>query len=172
MKSVKPILVLLIVFVTGIAVGVVGTRYVVRKQLEHAAREGNFFRDRMERELLTGLNLTPEQNAEVKKIFARRWEDFRQLRAEFHPRFSNITVRTEADIKAVLTPEQREQFEEHLKERKSRWRSSGGRPERPPGPPPEWRDKRGPGGGHRERRPATDAVPEPEQPVIEGDSRE
>lgn len=166
MKSPKPILVLLLVFLTGISVGVVGTRYVVRKKFEQAAREGGFFRDRMERELLTDLNLSPEQQEQVKKIFARRWEEFRELRAEFHPRFTNVAARTEADIKAVLTPEQRDEFERLVKEKKAKWAPPGGRPDRPPENSTNWHDRRGPApghGGHRERR-GTNATPAPSNP--------
>lgn len=135
MKTAKPILVLLLMFLAGIAVGVVGTRYVVRRTYQQAAREGGFFRDRMERELIDQLNLTEEQQDQVKKIFARSWEEFRQLRTEFHPRFTNIAARTEADIKAILTPEQKAEFEKQLAEKKANWRAPGGRPDRPPGPP-------------------------------------
>jgi len=146
MKSPKPILVLLLVFVTGIAVGVVGTRYFVRKTFQQAARDGGFFRDRMERELITQLDLSPEQHEEVRKIFARNWEEFRKIRVEFHPRFTNIAARTEADIKAVLTPEQRTEFEQLLKDKKAMWRPPTGRLERPP----EWHDRKGPSEAHRE----------------------
>ncbi|MFN7138596.1 MAG: hypothetical protein ACK4UN_04605 [Limisphaerales bacterium] len=155
MKTAKPILVLLLVFFTGIAVGVFGTRYVVRKQFQQAAREGGFFRDRMERELITKLDLTPEQHEEVKKIFSRSWEDYRQLRSEFHPRFVRIADRTESEIKAVLTPGQRAEFERMVEERKARWRPPGGRP---PGPDrPDRPERRGPPGFHRERPESTNA---------------
>ncbi|MBA4149156.1 MAG: hypothetical protein H0X66_13665 [Verrucomicrobia bacterium] len=164
MKSSKPILVLLLVFLAGLAVGVAGTRYVVRKQFEHAAREGGFFRDRMERELLNNLNLSAEQQEEVKKIFTRRWEEFRQLRTEFHPRFTNIAARTEADIKAVLTPEQRVEFEKLVKEKKALWRPPGGKPDRPPEGSTNWHERRGPGGGsHRDRREGTNTTRAPGQ---------
>ncbi len=153
MKTAKPILVLLLVFFTGIIVGVVGTRYVVRKTYQQAAREGGFFRDRMERELINQLDLTEQQRDEVQKILARSWEDFRQIRTEFHPRFTNIATRTEGEIKAVLTPEQRAEFEQLVAKKKASWPPPGGRPDRPPGAP----------GPHKDRRDSTNEVPPQQQ---------
>lgn len=135
MKTAKPILVLLLVFATGVITGVVGTRYVVRKTYQEAAREGSFYRDRMERELINQLDLSEPQKEQVRQIFAQSWDEFRQLRAEFHPKFTNVTARTVARIREVLTPEQRAEFERLLAEKKAMWRSPGGKPDRPGGPP-------------------------------------
>lgn len=58
------------------------------------------------------LDLTPEQHARIDTVLTRRESDLRALMTEGRPRFEAIAARTRAEIQAVLTPTQQEQFAE------------------------------------------------------------
>ena len=122
MKKTKPILLLALVFFAGVAVGVVGTRGVLRNMMHHWAKDPAAIRDRIEKDLVSRLDLTPEQQKQVHEIMMRSHEQLRQLRSEFGPRFMEITKKSEGDISALLTPEQQTKYKKMLEERKQLWR--------------------------------------------------
>lgn len=95
------------------------------------------FSQRLEREL----DLTPEQARRIDAILAESRAEGEALHAEMLPRVREQMERTRARIAEVLTPEQRDRFEEL--NRRFRGRAErfflGHRPGRrdEPGPPPE-----------------------------------
>jgi Spy/CpxP family protein refolding chaperone len=97
-------------------------------------------RRHMER-VVKELKLTPEQTERIQPIIKRNIEELTKLRRQSMRASHDIVERMEAEITAVLTPEQRTQYERILKERREmrkQMQERGGRPdrERPPGPPP------------------------------------
>lgn len=124
MNKAKPILVLCLVFIAGIAVGAIGTRIVVRQAIQRMARNPDLMRERIEREITSRLALSPDQQAKVHTILLRSQHDAQQLRREFQPQFAEIFDRTEHDVSEILTPDQRERFEKLLKEKRPLWRSA------------------------------------------------
>ena len=127
MKKLKPILLLLLVFLSGVAVGVVATRLVVRNMVRQTIANPNLVRDRIEHDLAVRLDLSSEQRAKVRAVLERSHEEMRQLRMEVQPRFADITKRAETEIRETLTPEQRAEFEQYISDKKLLWR--------PPFPP-------------------------------------
>lgn len=128
MRGLKPWLVIALVFLAGIAVGVLGTRAVVRRFADRAMRDPKFagekvesIRNRMEQELVSGLDLTPEQQTNVHAIFVDSGEQLRKLHSEFEPRMRQIFDDAHQKIAATLTPEQREKYEKLMKERRERF---------------------------------------------------
>ncbi|MBV9464111.1 MAG: hypothetical protein JO317_07790, partial [Verrucomicrobiae bacterium] len=67
------------------------------------------------------LNLNDGQRAQVDKILFQAHSEIKSLRAQSQPKFVAILDRTEKEIDAVLTPEQREKFEKVVAERKKFW---------------------------------------------------
>ena len=88
---------------------------------------GPAVKDRMLARLDRELKLTPSQHATIDTVLTRREADLRALMAETRPRFDSIAARTRADIQAVLSPEQRDQFAKIVQEVESRRRARGGR---------------------------------------------
>jgi len=111
MKTLKPWLVLALVFVAGVLVGAVGTRLAVRHFVRTAIAQPEMLRERLERELVRRLDLTDEQKPRVRAALTRAHERVQALRAEFQPRLREILDDAGAEISATLTPEQRERFE-------------------------------------------------------------
>jgi Spy/CpxP family protein refolding chaperone len=77
-------------------------------------------KDRMLGRLDRDLKLTPSQHATIDTVLTRRESDLRSLMAETRPRFDSIAARTRADIQAVLTPGQRDEFAKIVQEVESR----------------------------------------------------
>ena len=91
------------------------------------------------------LRLTPDQRERVDKIMVAGQERVRELRSRIDPELRKELQQTREQIRAVLTPEQREQFEQMMKRaprRPDRERGEmSGQPERnfrdmPHNPPP------------------------------------
>ncbi|HJQ68690.1 MAG TPA: hypothetical protein VKA70_06945 [Blastocatellia bacterium] len=95
----------------------------------------NFYRDQREREpgsfgpsrggfsrVLEQLNLTPEQKTEVEKILEETRAQLMEIRKESGPRFREVRKQTDERLRAVLTPEQWEQFQQIMKESRGRRR--------------------------------------------------
>jgi anti-sigma factor ChrR (cupin superfamily) len=111
MKYLKPILLILLVFAAGISVGVVSTRYVIRRSIQQAVRRPELVRLRIEQSLTRELDLNPEQQGKLDEILVAMQQDIAMARKEHLPRFRLILVDTQKRIAEILTPEQREKFE-------------------------------------------------------------
>ena len=114
----------LIIFVIGFIAGALAMN-IYRGQRAPSAygdRRGRF------EETLDKLNLTQDQKTQVKAIFDDARAQLGQLRKESEPKFREVRKQTEERLKAVLEPEQWEQFQQIMSEaRKGR---SRGRPTR------------------------------------------
>jgi Spy/CpxP family protein refolding chaperone len=111
MKSWKPILLLVLVFVAGVATGVLGNRISVRREVQQALKSPEKTQLIMERSLIRRLNLDAGQQAQLHTIMTETRTKLRELRREFQPQTSAIMQDSTAKISALLTPEQRVQYE-------------------------------------------------------------
>jgi Spy/CpxP family protein refolding chaperone len=121
MKKIKPWLALALVFLAGVVFGVVATRAVVRHMVRAALLHPETVRDRIERDLTRRLRLSEAQRPQVQAALRRAHERWQELRREFQPRFALILNDAQQEIAAVLTPEQREQFEKFREENRLLW---------------------------------------------------
>jgi hypothetical protein len=123
MNKLKPVLLLLFVFVAGMAVGVVGEhiiiRRVIREALEHPERVPAFIERRLDRRL----GLDADQRAQMHDILAGTHQELKDLRQEFRPRFATIISEADGKISAILTPEQLERFEKLKAENPAIWQA-------------------------------------------------
>ncbi len=111
MKQLKPILLLVLVFVAGMFVGVVGTRATVHRWIQEAVQNPVVLRQGIEKRLTQKLKLDKKQQTEVRRTLARTQQEIRDLRNEFRPRHVSILSNAQASVEAVLTPAQRAKFE-------------------------------------------------------------
>lgn len=114
MKKFKPWLLLGLVFMAGICVGILGTRFVVRRALNP-----NLIRLRIERDLTRELALTPEQRVKVHQALLDAQGEFKSLGEEVRPRMGAIFEKSQAQIAASLTPEQKEKLDQYISKRKA-----------------------------------------------------
>lgn len=61
---------------------------------------------------LAQLQLTPEQKPQVEQILREARVQLRELRRDAQPKFSAVRSQTDERLKAVLTPQQWEQFQQ------------------------------------------------------------
>lgn len=76
------------------------------------------------------LHLTSEQHGQIDRIMADGQERMRQLRASLEPQTRKQLLETRDQIHALLTPAQREQFEQLMKQRANRRSDGPGQPQR------------------------------------------
>jgi Spy/CpxP family protein refolding chaperone len=138
----KAALVLGLVLASGIGLGIVIDRAFLARR--GAVPPGEFMSPWRMGRLLARLDLTPPQRAQVDSILALRRQELGQVREEVRPELERIRITTEADLRAVLTPEQAARFDRHL-ERVRRFGQPGRRHDRDFGPPGARRQRGGPG---------------------------
>ena len=129
---------LLVLFVSGVLIGSVGTRMYVQHKLS-----GIFSRDRpavrnlFVRRLTHELDLTRVQREEIEEIASRAAEKFQKLHTQHRSEVEVIFDQSASEIKKHLSPAQQEQFDELRKRMKARHkRRRHGPPLRGHPPPP------------------------------------
>ncbi|HET8675265.1 MAG TPA: hypothetical protein VFO63_05725 [Blastocatellia bacterium] len=124
----------LIIFAIGFAAGGLAVNFY---RDQRGPSRGGSMRGEFSR-VIEQLNLTPEQKTEVEKILEETRTQLMEIRKESGPKFRDVRKQTDERLRAVLTPEQWEQFQQIMKE--SRHRRRG-------------RENGRPGRGERENRP-------------------
>jgi Spy/CpxP family protein refolding chaperone len=111
MKLFKSLLLLALVFFSGIVVGVVGTRTVVRHAVREAILHPEKMQTVMERNLTRKLRLNNEQQVKLHQILTDAHAQLKDLRREYQPQFFEVVTNAGRQINAILTPEQQARFE-------------------------------------------------------------
>jgi Spy/CpxP family protein refolding chaperone len=110
-----------ILFLAGILIGFLGgglaTKRMVAKSLDAdpGARERH-----ITRWLTRKLDLTDEQQVEIRKIVRKSQAETRRIWAENLPRLRKLRASDTASIKKVLLPEQKEKYEKLIKKIRER----------------------------------------------------
>jgi Spy/CpxP family protein refolding chaperone len=111
-------LAVLLIFLVGFTAGALAVNFYRTRQSEPpaAGTRGRFD------QVIERLNLTPEQRDQVKAIFEDARVQLMEVRKESEPRFREVRKQTDERLKAVLTPDQWEQFQQLKSEFKQRRR--------------------------------------------------
>jgi hypothetical protein len=112
MKTFKLLALITLVFMAGVAAGVVGTRLVIRHWVNTAVQRPENFQLLLERNLRWQLRLDARQRVEVHRILTGARVQLRDLRQEYRPQVVAVLTNTETQISAILTPEQQARFEQ------------------------------------------------------------
>ena len=114
-RSWRPIVVCAILFLCGVVVGAgvatVVTLRVVKHHFRQRLHHPDRFVDRATRRLTRRLDLSEEQSDQVRGVLRKHHESLLVLRREVQPQFEAKLAGMKKDVKALLTPEQAEQFE-------------------------------------------------------------
>jgi hypothetical protein len=116
MKYLKPIIVILLGFIAGISVGVVVTRYVIKRDIRRAIVQPEMVRLRLERELTRELYLNAAQQLKLDEILLTMQQEIAAARKERQPRLRPILANAQKRLSEILTPEQQEKFEKYQAE--------------------------------------------------------
>lgn len=111
-------LAVLIIFAIGFVAGGLAMNFYrdQRGPSQFASTRGGFNR------VVERLNLSPEQKTQVEAIFEEARAQLIAIRKESGPKFRDVRKQTDERMRAVLTPEQWEQFQQIMKESRGRRR--------------------------------------------------
>ena len=104
-----------LLFLTGLVTGVMGTRIAYRNMLAKALERPSLLSERVEASL-GKLSLLPEQDRKIAQILTEVRERNQDLREEFRPRLWTILTDTRQRILAELTPEQQVEFRKTVRD--------------------------------------------------------
>lgn len=137
----KVILATLVIFVAGLVTGAVGVHRLLKSNQPPLRAEPIhpwMLRDGFRAELERRLDLTPQQSQSIERIMREGQERVREISSLVTPELQAELKAVRAEIRDVLTAEQRREFEEIIRGRRPRpleiERPSGERPgrSRPP----------------------------------------
>ncbi|NQT80966.1 MAG: hypothetical protein HQ555_11320 [Candidatus Aminicenantes bacterium] len=102
---------LVIVFIAGVAGGILFEKNFMEKKQERRVKKRSPVRFPSLKIMAQELNLTSEQQEEIREIFKNNEERFKKLRTHMDERLSSIRTQLKSEIKNVLTEEQNAKFE-------------------------------------------------------------
>ncbi len=122
---------LVLTFVAGLLIGSsVAWRGVEHRRMEN--RQPEIRNQRMVKLFAKKLDLAPEQRKKLAQILADKREKMDALHGDVRPRFEEMRKTTQDEIRAILTPDQVEKFNELEKKRDERRRKRNGNgPQKP-----------------------------------------
>jgi vacuolar-type H+-ATPase subunit H len=126
MKSSRAILGVVTVFVLGILCGILSTHLIYNYRFESIlsgraqTREETIVR-RLDRKLA----LDKRQEEQTRTIIHETHEQIKVLRNQLRPQTEEIIGRAQARISMILTPVQRDKYEQMIAQRKERMRKKG-----------------------------------------------
>lgn len=90
--------------------------------------------ERMLRRFGRDLDLTPEQQEQIRQILEESREAMLKVRRDVHGRFEALSRNTRIKIRDILTPEQQKEYDELTERFRHRMEREWGRRRRPPPP--------------------------------------
>jgi Spy/CpxP family protein refolding chaperone len=112
----KAVLLVLVLFILGIALGSVGT-YVVTTRVLAARPQGALARNPGHMAMFTrDLNLNPDQQTQIQAIMNDTRARYAELHQKLDPEYEQVRHEGRERIRQVLTPEQRPKFEDLLRQ--------------------------------------------------------
>jgi len=112
----KAVLVVLVLFVLGIALGSLGT-YVVTTRVLAARPQGALARNPGHMAMFTrDLNLNPDQQTQIQAIMNDTRARYAELHQKLDPEYEQVRHEGRERIRQVLTSEQRPKFEDLLRQ--------------------------------------------------------
>jgi len=118
MKNWKAIVGALLVFLRGVAAGVLGTAALVRHQWMH--RGPRIMTDFAVRRLSWKLRLDREQRRQLRIIVNQGWQEMKTVREQVRPQMEQILSNSETKVRLILRPDQQEKFDKLIADRKAR----------------------------------------------------
>lgn len=121
MKNIKAISGVLLIFVLGVASGVLGTHIFYKSRIEAlTCGESRGREDHILRRLGRDLSLDGQQRDRVKTILHETREEMKIVRKQYRPQIEAVLEKGHDRIRQILRPEQLEKFEKIAAERSAR----------------------------------------------------
>ncbi len=129
MKTWKAVLGVALVFLLGMIAGGLLTARVFRHRIQQAVLGGSpMVRELIVRRLSWQLRLDADQRGQVRTVVAETQRELQALRAQTRPQAQRILTDAEAQVRAVLRPDQAEKFDRLVARARARWDAPGPAP--------------------------------------------
>jgi hypothetical protein len=115
------LILVLVIFVSGVLVGTGGTVLVIRNRVLTVVRHPEQMPQRMVNRLRWPLGLSDEQAVELEQVFERRQESLQRLRRRFQPELEAELDQIEAEVADVLDEEQQQRWQEYFGHIRRTW---------------------------------------------------
>jgi len=126
MKSSRAILGVVLVFVLGIVCGILATHLMYNYRFESIlSGRAQTREEAIVKRLDRKLDLDKRQEEQIRAIVHETHEQTKALRNQLRPQTEAIIEKAQAKISMILTPVQREKYEQMIAQRKERMRKKG-----------------------------------------------
>jgi Spy/CpxP family protein refolding chaperone len=126
MKRSRPIIGVVLVFILGILCGSLATHVLYKCRFESILSDSAISREAgIVRRLDRKLDLDDRQEKQVRAIVHDAQEEIKSARSRIRPQTEAIIEKAQAKIRAILTPEQGNKFEQMIAARKEKLRERG-----------------------------------------------
>jgi len=133
-KRWKLVLGLLVLFLSGVLVGSMGTAIYFKQTFGHVFAKGQpQVRKLIMKKLVRDLDLTEAQRAPIEEIVGQVQADVYKFRKEHHPEVEAIMAQGIAQMKPLLSTVQQERLDRLFERFKERWEQSPDEAHRAPG---------------------------------------
>jgi hypothetical protein len=126
MRDWKSMLGVVLVFVLGCLAGVFVSLAFVHHRVDRMLQRGSpAYEQMLEWHLSHGLHLNSDQRERFHETFVTNIEERKKIQAQLQPQIRALNNQTHQEIKAILTPEQMQQFRHNLAEFRRRFGPPG-----------------------------------------------
>jgi TolA-binding protein len=131
-RWVWPVLLALVIFVSGVLVGGGLTFKIITSGLKRSFQDPEVSAERITNRMKKRLDLTEEQVVQVRRIILERQKAFQSMRKQVRPQLEAQIEKTRQELAAVLSPEQARKWEKRFGRFLKFWL-----PPQPGDPPPD-----------------------------------
>lgn len=138
----KVILATLVIFIAGLVTGAVGVKGILKPTgpgNRYEPMQPRMLRENFRAELDRRLNLSPEQNARIERAMHEGQERVKEIWSLVGPEMQAELRAVREEIRRELTQDQRQRFDELMRDRKMRPMEMNRPPRNRPFPPPDRR---------------------------------
>ena len=115
---------LVLAFAAGVLGGIYGDKFLMQRRMaSRVSRPGHF--PSLEN-MAKDLGLSAEQQEQIKNIFQKNEERFKELNGDLRQKLQAIREQLRTEIDSVLTPEQKKKMEEMIERYQARRRRDSG----------------------------------------------
>ena len=122
MKNWKPIVGACAIFLLGMIAGGLITAKAIQMRIRNAIRGGPDALEALVVDRMSSvLGLDATQKDKLRMIARDSHGQLKKLRQQVDPQAQEVLTKTEIEIRAILTPEQKEKFDKLVAERRAAW---------------------------------------------------
>ena len=105
-----------VLLLSGIVIGAGGTGLFLKHKLDQPDEAPKHFSRRLADRITHDLALNPEQSEQIRTLFETHQEEMKTIRLKIKDEVDDSRETLQSEVKAILTPEQAEKWDQRIKE--------------------------------------------------------